>query len=950
MTLNDSNHELIGFESIEYINNSPDNLDYLYFHLWPNAYSKNDTKLAKELMSIYGKSRLFKDPESRGYIDSLNFEVNGKKIKWDFSDGVTDICKLILSKPLKPGDTIIISTPFHLKIPGGGISRMGHTGESYQISQWYPKPAVYDKSGWNQMSYLDQGEFYSEFGHFNVSITLPSNYIVGATGNLQNTDEISWLDKISSDTSWMKIPDYITESFPPSSKKMKTITYYESNIHDFAWFADKRFHVLKGQISLPESKRKVTTWVMFTNKEAYIWKKAVQYVNNAILSFSKWNGDYPYDTFTAVQSSLESGEGMEYPGLTVISTAEDDYLLEEVLAHEICHSWFYSAIGSNERRYPFMDESITAANEVRFMEQKHPSKKLWELSLKNKKVAKFFKAENIPVIRIQELEWIIPARVNLEQSINLDASSYTTANYGSIIYSKASLGFNYLRSFLGDSLYDSMMHSYYRKWKNKHPMPDDMKDVFVSHTEKDLSWFFDDFLGTTKRLDYKIAKLKNGKTLVKNKGELKAPLLIAELKGDSIISKKWENGFEGSKWIDNKPGAYTQIKIDPEHRMTELYRLNNNIRTSGFFRKEDPYLIQPVYSIEDPAKRYLIYIPALNWTQSDGFMAGAVLHSGGIIPRPFEYFFMPFYSFRNNEITGFARVTINSIPYNSFIRLASLKIEEERFAAPGEQNYHREGIGLDLYLKSGNTVNQKLFGFYTAASDLGDIRNNIHAGVNSFLQAGYIFEKIRIVNPFNIGILFESGRFYSKTSLELNYRLSYNGVRNGLETRFFAGTMLSDKSINPFYSFSPGGRSGLEQYLYQGFYLARFSKFPTSFWSRQMLISEGGLISQVNDTLGYSKWLISLNFSSSLPGKASILPIKPFADFLLNDHGRTKTNPEIYAELGLKAGIWDFFEIYFPFVVSENLRSMTGPLKNRIRFILRLDKLNLFTPKTHSGF
>ena len=130
---------------------------------------------------------------------------------------------------------------------------MGHIGESYQISQWYPKPAVYDRSGWHQMPYLDQGEFYSEFGSFDVSITLPANYVVGATGILQNEEEKKWLNNLAADTAWMRIPDYLREGFPASSNQMKTLRYTEDNIHDFAWFADKRFHVLKGNVRLPES-------------------------------------------------------------------------------------------------------------------------------------------------------------------------------------------------------------------------------------------------------------------------------------------------------------------------------------------------------------------------------------------------------------------------------------------------------------------------------------------------------------------------------------------------------------------------------------------------------------------------------------------------------------------------------------------------------------------------
>ena len=149
-----------------------------------------------------GKEQLFKDPELKGYIDSLDFKVGSKTVQWNLLPGQPDICKLILNEPLCPGDTIIITTPFHVKIPKGVTSRLGHIGESYQISQWYPKPAVYDKTGWHQMSYLDQGEFYSEFGSFDVSITLPDNYTVGATGTSRMKTEMERLDKLAADTSW----------------------------------------------------------------------------------------------------------------------------------------------------------------------------------------------------------------------------------------------------------------------------------------------------------------------------------------------------------------------------------------------------------------------------------------------------------------------------------------------------------------------------------------------------------------------------------------------------------------------------------------------------------------------------------------------------------------------------------------------------------------------------
>jgi hypothetical protein len=944
VTLNDIKHELNGYESVEYINNSPDTLGFLYFHLWPNAYSSNNTELAKELFRRDGKSKLFNDPALRGYIDSLNFGVDGLSIEWNHPDGFPDICKLILNKPLRPGDTIHITTPFHLKIPEGVTSRLGHTGESYQISQWYPKPAVYDRSGWHQMPYLDQGEFYSEFGSYDVSITLPENYIVGATGNLQNEAEKQWLNRIAADTAWLRIPDYVNLAFPPSAKKMKTLEYIENNIHDFAWFADKRFHVLKGRVKLPESGREVTSWAMFTNEEAYLWRKSVKYINNALYYFSKWNGDYPYDNFTAVQGAINAGSGMEYPGLTVIGLAGDPYLLDDVISHEICHSWFYSALGSDERRYPYMDESITSANEFRYMKLRYPGKKMWELTLKSQRMAAFFHADKLPARLIQELDWLLPARNNMEQSINLPAPEYSIDNYESIIYNKAPLGFNYLRAYLGDSIYDSSMHDYYRLWKNKHPHPDDLRAVFESHTNKDLKWFFDDFLGTTKRLDYKVVRLKDQKLLIKNKGELTSPLLLSAIKGDKILSEKWEEGFKGSKWINIFPDDFSEFRIDPMHKMTELYRLNNNIRTSGLFPRADPVLVRFLYTVEEPDNRYLIYFPSVAWTREDGFMAGIAFQNASQLPKPIEYLAMPLYTFSNQRITGYGKIIFNKIPYNNLIRLASLTLEGERFGAPGEQLFHRVKVGLDFYLRSKSAVdpvNQKFFGYYIAASDLAQIESLTPAEMRSYVQAGYRLDRTRIINPFNIVLMMESGKSYQKTSVELNYKYNYAGKKSGLEFRVFGGAMLKNKATYPFYSFSSGGRGGPELYLFNGAYPDRFTMFPKTFFSRQMTLSEGGLISAVNDTLGYSPWICSFTLASSFPGNFSKIPVKPFADIVLSNHGINSADKSpIFFEAGFKAGIWDVFEIYFPLVVSGNISVISSTIKDRIRFVFRLDKLN----------
>ncbi|HEX7584674.1 MAG TPA: M1 family metallopeptidase [Prolixibacteraceae bacterium] len=954
VALNDKLHELNASETIEYINNSPDTLHYLYFHLWANGYSGNDTELAHQLFILKGKARLFNDPELKGYIDSLDFKIDDQKVRWNLLPGQPDICQLWLNKGLKHGDTLKITTPFHVKIPKGVTSRLGHIGESYQISQWYPKPAVYDRSGWHQMSYEDQGEFYSEFGKYDVSITLPSNYIVGSTGNLQNAGETKMLDQLASDTAWISTLASEVAEFPPSSGQMKTLRYTENQIHDFAWFADKRFHVLKGKVKLPDSGREVTTWLMFTNQQAKIWKNAIPYVNHAIELFSKWNGDYPYLRFTAVQSTLTAGDGMEYPGITVIGMAKDGYSLDEVIAHEVGHSWFYSALGTDERRYPYLDEGMTSSIEVRYMKEKYPQKKLWEVYVKNIKLARFFHVDQMPVKQMQELEWLAQARANLEQSINLPAPEYTTLNYSLMIYNKAGRGFNYLRAYLGDSLYDSAMHDYYVQWKFKHPQPDDLCKIFEDRTGKDLSWFFSDFIGTTKRIDYQVVRLADHRLLVKNNGEMVAPLVIAGMIGDSICFEKWVDGFEGQKWIEIPDGNYSELKIDPRHVMPELFRLNNNIRTSGIFPKSDPIRTQLYFSLEDPEKRYLMYFPALNWNRENGYMVGMAFHNGFLIPKPFEYFVMPFMPFNHSGLAGYGRISYNITPYDKFIRKATFSLEGTQFGAPGNQNYHTVKSGLDLYFrarKMNNPLTQKVYGYYISASNLYQIELQEKAKMSSFLQFGYQLEKTGAINPFKLLVSSESSQSFLKTSAELNYKLSYYGKKKGLDVRLFAGTMLKNNPNVPFYALSPGGRSGSEQYLYQGTYPDRFSVFPSSFWSRQMTFSEGGLVSPVNSTLGYSRWLISLSLTSNLPGNSNRIPVKPFVNFLLNDHGTgTGHDSPFFYEAGLKAGLWNFFEIYIPLVVSGNIESVTGSFKDRIRLVFNLNSFNQVKLNSGLGF
>jgi hypothetical protein len=233
---------------------------------------------------------------------------------------------------------------------------------------------------------------------------------------------------------------------------------------------------------------------------------------------------------------------------------------------------------------------------------------------------------------------------------------------------------------------------------------------------------------------------------------------------------------------------------------------------------------------------------------------------------------------------------------------------------------------------------QKVYGRYILASDLNEIKTGMNTSLNSYVQLGYVLQKTGLINPSSLLLALESTKTYQKAAVDWNYRLSYAGRDNGLDLRGFAGTMLINSSTVPFYSLAPGGRSGRENYLYEGIYPDRFGIFPETFWSRQMNRSEGGLISPVNEELGYSKWLVSLSITSSLPGKASMTGIKPFVNLLVNDHGLSSTYKSVFfGEAGFKVSLMNIFEIYIPLLVTSNIQSINGSVKDRIRIVLNLD-------------
>ena len=945
--LDDLKNEMDGVISIEYTNNSPDELEFLYFHLWPNAYKNNNTALAKQLLSMGDDNLYFSEPDEKGFINELDFKVNDEKVSWELDKTNIDICKINLNKPLKSGESIRITTPFHVKLPHSKFSRLGHKGQAYYISQWYPKPAVYDKEGWHQMPYLSMGEFYSEFGSYDVYITLPKNYVVGATGDLTNCDdEIKWLEKKDKETRATKDFRAKDMSFLPSSDKKKTLHYHQENVHDFAWFANKRYYVLKGEIELPHSKRKVTSWAMFTKKEAELWKNSIEYINDATFFYSQKLGDYPYNNIYAVQGG--SG-GMEYPNITLVGFAGSEFSLEKIIMHEVGHNWFYGILGFNERTHPWLDEGLNSFYESLYVQNKYPNKSTISSYIPEDININWFDLADFKQKYNYYMGYHYTACHNFDQAANLPSEEFSMISYFAIVYLKSVASFHYLREYLGKDLFDKTMMDFYDLWKYKHPQPNDLRQFFEKQTSKNLSWFFDDVMGSTKKLDFKIASIKKQdssyKVKIKSNKNTNGPFSISAI-GDynEIDTTLWFDGFKKQTLVDFPKGNYKKLKIDANYDIPEINRQNNTIRTKGIFKKTEPLDLQFLWAIKNPNKTQLFYLPLVGWNDYNKWMLGLSFYNNPVFPGKFDFRISPMYSFETQNLNGYANIAYNIKPQKSFIRKIRIGINSslfnyDNFEFKNQYTKIAPEIKINFHTtpRSG-TINQSIVLRHVNISMETSECDSIKKEYYYVNELKYNIKNFKTINPYSATLNLQQNNDMLKASIEANFRITYFNKKKGLDIRFFYGRFLYvNNTDNIDYRFRLSGQTGFQDYMFDELFLGRNTY--TGLLQYQFVETDGAFKFK---TFSGQSWdyIAAANFKASLPGK---IPLKVYADI-----GTFYKAAELYYDVGLQVSIINnIFDIYFPLAISKEMEetfklNSNNKYYEKIRFTLKLDELNPF--------
>lgn len=439
--LNPTTHTVSAQQVIHYFNNSPDTLHYIYLHIWPNAYKNDHTAFSEQLLRNNRLDFYFSKEEDRGYINRLQFAVNNELLEWQEDSLHQDFGKLILLNPLAPGEAVKIVNSFQVKLPLL-FSRSGHKNGFYAITQWYPKPAVYDAQGWHPMPYLDQGEFYNEFGNYRVRLTVPRGFQIAATGQRELG---SGADK-------------------------DVVEFSQENSTDFAWFVSKDFLLQQDTVQLASGKIIKLESAVLKQNESY-WENSLAYLKRAITTRSAWLGDYPYSTMAIVDGYQGPGAGgMEYPTITVLNQLRDQQELDLTIAHETGHNWFALSIANNERKSPWLDEGLNSFYDNRYKKQFYPG-----VTAAGFPANRF--PDNLSLALIHGLESIHAA-----QSPALPSEELTSTNYGLMVYEKTALQLEQLEQQLGAERFDELMRTYVKKHLYRHADSSDFATSFALST------------------------------------------------------------------------------------------------------------------------------------------------------------------------------------------------------------------------------------------------------------------------------------------------------------------------------------------------------------------------------------------------------------------------------------------------------------------------------------
>ncbi len=893
-----------------YKNTSNKTLETLYFNDWANAYSNKNTALAKSFAQQFKKSlHLAKDNE-RGYTNILTVvDDDYRGITWKRTSG-KDIIKLQLNTPLPPNTSTKIFITYVVKLPPNKYTPYGYNNKNeYYLKDWYLTPAVYDGT-WHLYSNKNLEDLYTDITQTSINLKYPdslhlaSNYRILGNSKFPNGQ----LAQLEGDR-------HKSCEFILSPQKDFTIhmTPYMTIKTDIT--ARKYPEVFQG-ISL----NRITE---------FIYENLGKYPHEQLLVS---NVDYNKNKLWGINQLPK-----------FIRPYEDQFQFEMKILKTALIKMLDETIYLNPRKEQWVNDAIANYLMIAFVEEFYPNQKLlgklssvWGIRSYN--IAKMGFNEQYPFL------YMLLARKNLDQPLTTAKDSLIKFNQKIGNRYKAGLGLSYLASYIGKEKVDQSIKTFYKFYQLNRVKVIDFESILKRSADKDIDWFFTNYVETDRKIDFKINKVvKTDDSLritLKNKKGTVVPISLFGLNKDTVVSKYWFSNIKKEKTFTIPRKNEERLVLNYDQKIPEFNQRDNWKSLGGFLSSNKKLKFTFFKDSENPYYNQIFYVPVLNFNIYDGWAPGMRLYNKTFLQRPFVYDFAPSYSFREKAFVGYGKLSYRKYLSKSGLYVANYAISGSTSHFNVNSRYSTITPSLSFGWRPSDLISNKrqvlsfryLNIFRDIDENLIDLRNDSENPDYSIFNIRYRDVDNNILNYSSWFLDFQQAGNFTKIAAEYEYRKLFDNNRQ-FNLRLYVGKFLWNNTNSDYFSFALDRPT---DYLFDYGYLGRSE--DSGLYSQQIIIAEGGFKSFLDQRYRFSNdWMATANASVNIwkwievYGDLGVVKNKGFKQKFVYDSG---------VRLNL---VTDYFELYFPLYSNNGWEVSQPNYGERIRFIVTV------SPKTLTG-
>jgi hypothetical protein len=904
----DSDKDILRIEQkLEIYNNSDASWDHIILLDWANAFSSNQTPLATRFAEDFKNRFQFAIDEDRGSTtftatDSLNTNYRLERVK-----GQQDIIKLYLKEPLPPGATRQLEMNYVVKIPKDNFTGYGKNsiGE-YSLKYWYLHPAPFIDGKWEYYSHKDLDDFYGAPMDFSISLHLPVTHRA-----------------ISSLTTGLETKQSQRNSYLFTGEQLDAaVVHILRNTDTFKIYSVPGINVITDieDLDVPLELK-----VIFNDRIAsFLQSRLGRFPQKGLLVSDRYYRENPVYGLSSLPSFINP-----FPA---------GFTYEIKMLKTLSRKWIERGIHVNPREEAWVKQSIMIYLMMEYQQLYYPDLKIsgklsevWGVRGFNVSQLKF--NESYPLLYLNS------ARLNLDEAINTPADQLVKYNQQLGMPFKAAIGLHFLNDYLGDDSLEKSIRTFYLENQQRITNASVFRKILDKNAPKNTDWFFDDYITTHKRLDWKINQVKKTEDSVffrvKNKSQLKIPVPVYLLDNDSIITKKWIEGIKEDSLISLPRKRADRIAINYEQLIAEFNPRDNYKTLKGFPSLNRPLEFRLFKDVEDPERSQIFLMPDIEFNIYDGLTLGTRFYNGNLLPKPVRYSIKPGYGTNSNRLVGSISLGYAYPVQNRDERLYEVRygVSANTFSYADDLLYRRASGWLQFNYRPEDlrkNKRQSLSFRNTYVDRDRDPLNAVNEPDYNVFSINYSQSDDNLKRLFNYNIGTEISSNFTKATYRLRWRKLFKDNRQ-LDFRVFGGVFLTNSSqaSGNFFSFALDRPT---DYLFDYNYYGRSE--DSGLFSQQLVVAEGGFKSQLEPAFA-NEWITTANASYSLWNY-----IHAYGDIgFVKNKGR---DAKFVYDSGIRLNfLQDYFEFYFPIYSNNGWEIAQDNYDEKIRFIVTLD-INTF--------